>query len=229
MNKLYIMISNEVEKLFFFTEGMFKVQTLAEDELLQPILENLPEGIFPMEIICKRMDTEETLESFESVKKMFHHHLFYSTLRNEPFLFSCFCESRHKIASDEYVLVDWATNGICCRFKSSNGILEEKMFEAPKSDFKNLNSFNISQLENELTMYYGRPIELKDMINFAKYEDQHAKDFLDELAVCLVNLIKQIPMKNAKPKLFFSKVNPFFNNHDFMTTIETQLMMEREV
>lgn len=103
------------------------------------------------------------------------------------------------------------------------------MFEAPKSYFKNLNSFNISQLENELTMYYGRPIELKDMINFAKYEDQHAKDFLDQLAVCLVNLIKQIPMKNAKPKLFFSKVNPFFNNHDFMTTIETQLMMEREV
>ena len=217
MNLLDILLVKERAKVELSINNDTSTKIIERDKLIEDVkkqIVQLTEDESPVEITFKEKEFNSSLRS--EIVELIKNHFDYITLENHPNGFTFFCEEKDKMKENNKCYIRWDSKGIECILIRGRKFHSIQNFTIPIEKKDSLKGLKADEIHKSIMMFYGRPIEIEDLIKFENVGDKAATRFLSEISNSLIEVIRELNKLDQSQEYYISKVFPLFKNKEYV-------------
>lgn len=186
-------------------------------EEMKGLMEKLTSDSLPIEITFKEKEVSSSvrLEIVEIIEQSID----YVLLENYPNGFTLFCEESDKMTDNDKCFIRWDSRGIACMFIRNGKFHSIQCFEVPIQKKDYFNQLKADDIHQAIMLFYGRPIEIEDLVEFGRFGDTTAMFFLTEISNAFLEIVNELEKLSQQQEYYLSKVFPLFKNKEYVETL----------
>jgi hypothetical protein len=168
----------------------------------------------PVEFTFCAQESNEQLQA--SVIDLVGQYTDYIVLEKESNRFIFICEVKNNLSRSSSCFMVWNSRGIVCALVNEYRHVTIKEFTwplQPKTTFERLST---NEIHASIIRFYGRPIEIQDLLKFKQSGDPYANRCLKEILESLLEITKEIQSLHQVDMFYASDSFPLFKDKSYV-------------